>query len=342
MRLHSDNVESVHTNVRDAHIDNAKGLLIALVVFGHVLENMGGWSFPLLRGLLTLIYLFHMPALAFLAGMTAKPRGYGRRIVSIAVMLLLFQSAYLLFSAARGKIFEDPFEPYWLLWFLLSMIWWLALLHLVSHHKGALWLAFVIALIAGGVQWIGYPLSLSRTIVLFPFFLAGHKYGAKLCDLMARRPRIRWFSFLPFFMAASVTYLMEPDPRWLYGSSSYETLSAGLYEGITARTFLLLAAASAIIFIMGSVSTSDTFASKTGPMSLTIYLLHGFPVKALAPLLSDITPRFGEGFALITATALSIALLFVLAQPTWDRWIRKSAALVTDRLMQEAAKRLRH
>ncbi|MGO2780447.1 acyltransferase family protein [Glutamicibacter arilaitensis] len=52
-------------------LDVAKGALIILVVLGHLLEANAGWEARTTRLPLTAIYMFHMPAFVFLAGITA-------------------------------------------------------------------------------------------------------------------------------------------------------------------------------------------------------------------------------------------------------------------------------
>lgn len=49
-------------SARDYRPDKAKGILIFLVVFGHLLEQISGWGMGFSRAGLTAIYSFHMPA----------------------------------------------------------------------------------------------------------------------------------------------------------------------------------------------------------------------------------------------------------------------------------------
>lgn len=54
---------------RTPYIDNTKAVLIALVVFGHLLESV---SFSGKTMLYIAIYTFHMPAFVFLSGLCFK------------------------------------------------------------------------------------------------------------------------------------------------------------------------------------------------------------------------------------------------------------------------------
>lgn len=54
---------------RKYNIDNIRAILIFLVVFGHLLETV---DFPLKSLIYSGIYVFHMPAFAFISGMCHK------------------------------------------------------------------------------------------------------------------------------------------------------------------------------------------------------------------------------------------------------------------------------
>ena len=79
---------------RDARFDNLKGILIFLVVFGHLLELVGG---PAAAWLYRLIYSFHMPAFVFCSGWFAQfdAARFFRRLL---YPYLLYQTLYLLFD----------------------------------------------------------------------------------------------------------------------------------------------------------------------------------------------------------------------------------------------------
>ena len=117
------------TTRREAWIDRLKGILIFLVVLGHVL---GGWyhiaddsSKPTLSFIFKLIYLFHMPAFFFLSGFTFSDSNgwqwYVRKIkrlivpyfafgiVSIVIYLLMFNVSRNAFSESATTARYDEF-----------------------------------------------------------------------------------------------------------------------------------------------------------------------------------------------------------------------------------------
>src|SRR5699024_3696755 len=166
---------------RNPFYDNARVILIFLVVFGHVIQPFIQYS----AGVHTLymwIYTFHMPAFILLAGFFAKGFGNKDYIVNLAKKLLLpyliFQLLYTLFYYWIGKEtwYNPLWEPHWSLWFLISLFCWHILL--IGYKKLSpavgITLAFAIGLVIGYIDVIGHTLSVSRTFFFFPFFLIGY------------------------------------------------------------------------------------------------------------------------------------------------------------------------
>lgn len=270
---------------RNHKIDNGKALLIFLVVFGHFLELFHG---DLKSFLYIIIYSFHMPAFAFFSGYFAKwnPR---RVVKQILYPYLCFQLLYLLFAKYwLGDPISHPFtRPYWLMWYLVSLALWHLLLPLINRYlKFQFFLiagAVLLALLSGSFPWIGYQLSLSRTIVLFPFFLTGY-----LCKnaweegLPVMKEKIPPLSFLLFLLMGICTWLLwiyrsDIQTKWLYHSFSY---SIGHYS-IWIRGLFLLNAGVWIFGILTFLPRQKIpFLTAMGTHTIAVYLLHGFFIKA--------------------------------------------------------------
>ena len=84
---------------RVAFWDNYKGILIALVVFGHFIYSTAT-TYPksFLNDVFTFIYLFHMPAFVFCSGYLSKSENTGKKpaIVQLLLYYLVFNSAMML------------------------------------------------------------------------------------------------------------------------------------------------------------------------------------------------------------------------------------------------------
>ena len=151
-------------------------MLIFLVVFGHLLECFYG---NIQLWLYSVIYSFHMPAFVYTTGYFSRFDSK-RYINALLYPYCIYQILYLLFQ--RFYLKEDNVlqftTPYWLLWYLLSTMFWMLFLQFIEgkklHSKAILIVSFLCALFIGYDNSIGYYLSLSRTIVLFPFYIAGY------------------------------------------------------------------------------------------------------------------------------------------------------------------------
>ena len=93
---------------RDFHIDNIKGVLIFLVVLGHMLGYLQETHSAFATGVRTFIYFFHMPGFIFMSGYLAKgflTKEYkAEKLLSFAWLYLLFKDAIELVHF----IFERP------------------------------------------------------------------------------------------------------------------------------------------------------------------------------------------------------------------------------------------
>jgi fucose 4-O-acetylase-like acetyltransferase len=168
---------------RIKEIDSLKGLLIVLVIFGHLVEGMIH-EVSVARDIYVAIYLFHMPLFVMVAGIFAKPTVTRRDLDSllerILLPLIVFQLFYLSFSFLKtGNLPSSIFQPYWVLWFLLSIALWRITLPTILRLKMPLLLLTSTTAISGYDVTIGYTFSLSRTIYFAPFFFLGFCMGKK-------------------------------------------------------------------------------------------------------------------------------------------------------------------
>lgn len=118
---------------RNAFFDNAKVILIFLVVFGHMIQPFVGDS-KSTEAIYIWIYTFHMPAFILLAGFFAKGSGNKKYIWNLMKKLiipyLIFQTLYTIYYFLIGKADWQTgvFYPQWSLWFLFSLFSWHILL----------------------------------------------------------------------------------------------------------------------------------------------------------------------------------------------------------------------
>ncbi|MGN1155452.1 MAG: acyltransferase family protein, partial [Agathobacter sp.] len=208
---------------REYRYDNIKALLIFMVVLGHMLENCLVGS---LRTIYIIIYSFHMPMFVFISGMFSKfePNKIVRKLV---VPYVVFQTLSFLLNMGNGTL--QYTTPIWSLWYLMALIVWRLLVPFIDQEKR--WVRIVIlagsvilALVVGFDDTVGYYMSLSRIIVFFPFFILGfywRKYqrGRKLFEKIKKEYAV----IALVAVCTMICFISDKvDPRWLYGSYSYE------------------------------------------------------------------------------------------------------------------------
>ena len=297
---------------RDFRMDNLKGLLIFLVVLGHLLELVAGagsvWLYRV-------IYSFHMPAFVFCSGYFA--RFSWKKLGKIALPYCLFQVLYVLFlRVAFGAVHSHPVTtPYWLMWYLFSMMLWTLCVPLLERRGswGILLLSAVIALAAGCWNGIGYPFSLSRTLVLLPFFVAGHQAGRRR-KAGQLRPVPLWMAVCGAVLAAAGAAALWRFPsivqsRWFYHSYSY---ALGGYT-VWIRGLILLTGAAWVVWLLRWMPERRLpLLSRLGANTLPVFLLHGFVVKGISR-----TALFSGGAVqnLLLAVGVAAVLCLLFGMP---------------------------
>ncbi len=301
------------------------------MVLGHFLEEIGSWKADGTRLALTGIYMFHMPAFVFLAGVTAKTSRLGQRIGTFAVILVAFQTLYFVFVSVLGIDRQFSIErPFWILWFLLGMMWWLLLLPVIARFpRAAILLSIVIALVVGALDSVGYSLSLSRALVFLPFFVVGATYGKRIVRALGEAS-LAWkaAALVAALGGWLLVYSQDIPHQWLYGSFSFDRLETPDVLGLGTRGALLLLAAVAIAALLCVTPNRQGFVARLGRHSLAVYVLHGFVVLAVAEALPAIQDLWGSTGVLVLGLVLAAATTMLLALPVFENTIRRAAGYV--------------
>ncbi|MED3655912.1 acyltransferase family protein [Heyndrickxia sporothermodurans] len=307
------------TSKRSLYFDNAKLILIFLVVFGHVISPLKG-NDDLLFTLYTVIFLFHMPAFILISGYFAKgyrKKGYLLKSVKkILLPYLIFQAIYSFFYFINGdekSLTFDFLQPHWTLWFLLSLFCWNVLIYAFAKLK---WIGLIVAvaigIAIGYVDQVGNYLSLSRTFVFFPYFLLG---------FLIEQKHINWIKNMKFsavigvliilstFLLFGLSFPKDAVP-WLLGSSSYADMgNVEWFDGL----FRMLQYLLTLVVIFGFFALVPATGSKLtiiGQRTLYIYLLHGFIIKIIETAVSDETlESISQNYLLLFIFSFALCLI---------------------------------
>lgn len=310
------------SKIRDFSLDNIRFFLIFTVVFAHLLEIFRAFSGSVF--IYQFIYSFHMPVFIFLFGYNVKfsPK---KIIFRWFIPYLIFQSAYILFSKYALKI-DTKFQyttPFWLLWYMLACIFYQLILPLIntdSKRKQALilTLSFVIALVVGFEESIGYYLSLSRIFVFMPWFLLGYYFKKNgTSDVISSRKKLKISLLISavviIVLSAVFLYYSKINNGLLYGSLPYSKCNGT----ITLRAAIFLIAFSILTFLFiglkGFLNKRLFLITNIGQNTLPVFLLHGFIIKALPVYFPDLLQ-----YPLITLL-LSFVILLIFGNKLFNK-----------------------
>lgn len=308
--------------MRNDAIDTAKAGLIFLVVLGHFLERMIGWSQASNQLLLETIYAMHMPAFIFISGMLYKDKNWLKNLIFFIALYVPFQLLYLASDAVMsGQWHWSLFErPYWLLWYLMGMMAWTLFMHVFHANRFALVLAALIALGIGFSPWNNYAYSIGRICVFLPFFVLGYRYGQPImARLQQQNHAVLWASLSLGFIVL-VLYWTNLSQFWWYGSLSYAQLKVDIWQGSLTRIACLLLSSWGVLTLLALFQHLGTRFMRLGQNTLPVYLLHGFVVIWLARMIQLNLPVALE---VLVCVVLSILTCVLLQQRIFDQGIRQ-------------------
>lgn len=300
---------------RIALFDNLKGLLVILVVFGHMMHPIHNDN-PALSTAFDIIYLFHMPLFVLISGLFAKSTfKHGKlninRVISFFLLGVIFQATLI---AVNGKsltlasLVRFPSAP----WYLIAMGWWSAatpILHRLGPLHGII--ASTVLCFAGGLLDLeGGFLATSRTIAFLPWFALGY-YLSPRTVASIRTHRVAWIA-----VAASalliITRAMDSDSfEWffpmVYGDTPYDT---SFVLGLMQKAVAMAAGGVMSIALIKLTPSSHSWLTILGERTLQVYILH----RIIRAALTFRTPFYEAGALLDPLTGtFTVALLTVLA-----------------------------
>jgi fucose 4-O-acetylase-like acetyltransferase len=186
----------------------------------------------------------------------------------------------------------------------------------------------------GLIDGAGCELSICRTFVFFPLFVAGYLLASEKPQWLSQgKARLGAASALvPVFVA---TYAISPSAleEWLLGCFSYQSMAVNRPLGLVMRLGAYVLTAAATAGIMALIPRRRFFFTRLGSRTLYIFLLHGFLAQLLltAQPFRDVVSAGHYWllafvplvFALVLASPPVVALtrpLIELKRPDWS-WL---------------------
>lgn len=336
---------------RDYLFDNIKGLLIFLVVLGHLLGYFLFKTTNLIDIMYISIYLFHMPVFIFISGYFSK-RNNKNRILELTLVYIIWQSIVfpLFVSIFTDTSFiknqQSVFYPEWTYWYLLSLIIW----KVITPYFEKLRYNFVISLVMGVL--IGYSsiksgltvLSLGRTIAFYPFFILG--YNCKRDNIYYFKNKINKYVGLFAFIAIILLGLILIDyidnqlikesyiKKILYLKEPYEKYMVNENMGALVRIAMYGIQFLSIPLLFSFISAEKNILSKFGQNTLFIYLTHGIVIQILKKTLFKKIAITNGLFILISCIIVAFAYCLLLSLRHIQNIGKKITSINMDRILK--------
>lgn len=301
--------------------DSLKGILITLVVIGHMIEVMI-LDTSIEKYVYTAIYTFHMPLFVILSGYFFNHSCSGKKliksIITLTETLIVFQAIRIIITSSSGEIWslKDIITPYWVLWYICSLIAWRVMTFLVFKtfriikFKYLILGAIAVSLIAGLVP-LKNELAFQRTFYFYPFFIFGMalRNNMALIDRRSSKSIIGGGILLIICIIAVFAKLdilhFDSFRFGLYGNRPYQEFSDVIRKfGCMCIGFIMS------IIALRYLPVNIIFA-RIGMHSMPIYLLHTYFIDIINRRLieTDILPA-NIGSMIIYSFAV-IAIIYI-------------------------------
>lgn len=300
---------------RNYLFDNLKCILIFLVVFIHFL---GGNDKNILKVIWYSIYSFHMPLFIFISGYFTK---YSEENKKKAIKNYLIP--YIFFSVIlysfRILILKDEFDfrlliPQYAMWFLLSIFTYKIIYNTIYNIKHLFIISIIMAVLVGFDTSFSNFGSFSRTVVFFPFFVAGNKFKEEYL-IKSNKVKKIILIILPIILIG-VGYLCT---KWnipkslLKGDVAYKLIDISIMPSVITRITLLIISFILCYLILNVVPNKKIeLISEIGQNTIIIYLLHIFVVLAWK---KNEFFMIDYKFKLIISLLLTLIIIFISLLP---------------------------
>jgi fucose 4-O-acetylase-like acetyltransferase len=325
---------------RDPFFDNAKLVLIVLVVLGHNWFPLTDRS-PVIKAAYEVVYTFHMPAFVLVSGYLSKrydggPNHLRKLVLTVLVPYLIFETAYAWQAALLS---HQPFNlhfssPIYVTWFLLSLFVWRLSAPLWRAVPQPVVIAFAVSFVAA-ITVPSNTFSLARTLQMVPWFVIGMQLRPEHFERLRTLP-VRLGAGLAFVAAAVVAAFAgrSIDLRWFDREYTNDDLHVTMLQFVAQSALLDLATVVLIAAALALVPARGSWMTALGAATMYPFLLHGLVVRFAQHYgVHDTLVSWGlPGLALLTLGAICLALVLglkpVRVLTAWavqpgDTWLRR-------------------
>lgn len=280
----SSSATSTGSKQRDAFLDNAKVLLLILVVVGHLIAVISSSGFS--EAAYKWIYSFHMPAFVVITGYLSRsyrgtPNQVRALVSGVLVPYLVFQ---VIVRVEPWLFWGEPlhlniFTPAWSNWFLLALFAWRLLVPVLQKLRFALLFSVIIALLSVLYGGIDQGLSGARILSYLPFFVLGLSLTPEHLERFKRVARMPLSRLVAagYVIAVAIVMYVGGDriQRSWFMMSTMSAIEGDLsnLEHVVLRLAVMLFTTSMLTAVLILVPQRRLFFTYMGSATLTMYLL---------------------------------------------------------------------
>lgn len=329
---------------RDARLDNAKFILIALVVVGHAIEPLRDHG-PT-GALYYWIYFFHMPAFIMISGylsrsFDASSNRVEKLVLTVAVPYLIFWTIHqTIYFFERGGLPDaaSVLKPTWTLWFLVALFLWRLSVPVWKQLRWPVLIAVVVSMF-GATASLGETLSMGRVVSFLPFFVLGLSLRREHFALLDRL----WVRIMSVVVLGATAVLALPisdrlSRDWLFWKDSLTDRDIDpLLPSFGIRLAFMGLALLMTVAVLALTPKQRTWFTSLGAYTLYVYLGHSVVLLLLkaspwydvvgGPLGTAVTAVGAVGLTLLLCTPWVRRAMQWAVEPQLTWFLRKDSTL---------------
>ena len=310
--------------MRNSYWDSAKGILILLVVIGHLMEQTAHLAAGCYY-IWTIIYIFHMPAFILISGFLTKQshRDPIERIPKYFVLYVITQyTAHILayLTGRKDSWYGDLISPTMGAWYLLFLIYASIVAHFLKTRQinRNTWIAgaILVGLVSGFDSSITNQGGLSRFFSFFVFFLIGYFFDWN--GIIQKLKKRKWVLGLGSALIIVILLYFQHEGVFLRKNLSGAIPYADLYKGATwkgllVRGGLYLTSLFVVLSFLSFVPQRARLFMKLGKNSIYIYICHILLISYVFNFVIKLLQNTSERFQLIGGSLLVLIIIILIS-----------------------------
>ena len=280
--LTADREKSTQQSKRTTRIpwlDVLKGVLIFLVVIGHVMLPINNES-PLIGIPYDVIYAFHMPLFVFVSGLCAKHTMRDGKLrvdrimtyVAIGVVFNLLVRLCDQSTITIPKLLTFSSAP----WYVISLATWMLLVPFFDRLKPVVGVG--IAAVASVVMTLSPIhtdlLAISRTASFMVWFMLGYYVPVDAVGRL-REGKARWACTAIGILSLVLFVGMYDDLRqWLFLVNGNNVTDLGIVDTLIGKGVMTAFAVALSVGVIAAVPSKLGFLETLGKRTLQVYIIH--------------------------------------------------------------------